>query len=469
MDIKQENIDDLNAQVTIKIEPADYEKSVKSVLDNHRKQMTLQGFRPGKVPFGVAKKMYGKAVLAEELNKLLSENLNSHIKENELNILGQPIPKDQEELQLDFEKTFEFSYELGLAPNFEVSINDKDKFTKYKIIVDDELLNKYVVDFQRRHGQSEEVQFVGDTDMIYGTLFECDKSGTRKEGGVHNHTTIAVEYVDDKASKDKLVGLKVQETLVVEPAKLCKGDADLSAMIGVPVNQLSDLSKHFELRVDSIHKIDPHEINQELFDKVFNPGAVSTEEEFRLKITDDLTKYLEGDSDKKLRRDIQDKLIDKLKLELPDEFLKRWLLESGSQNPEKPITQADIDKEYDDYSRMLRTQLIESEIAKSNEIKVEFTDIEARVKESIKAQFQSFGQPEVDDEMLNQFAQNFLQKEEEVQKTYDQLLDERLTSFYSNTVKIQEKEVSFDEFVKLASSRSGKGNLKDQISSFLKF
>ena len=416
MDIKQENIDDLNAQVTIKIEPADYEKSVKSVLDNHRKQMTLQGFRPGKVPFGVAKKMYGKAVLAEELNKLLSENLNSHIKENELNILGQPIPKDQEELQLDFEKTFEFSYELGLAPNFEVSINDKDKFTKYKIIVDDELLNKYVVDFQRRHGQSEEVQFVGDTDMIYGTLFECDKSGTRKEGGVHNHTTIAVEYVDDKASKDKLVGLKVQETLVVEPAKLCKGDADLSAMIGVPVNQLSDLSKHFELRVDSIHKIDPHEINQELFDKVFNPGAVSTEEEFRLKITDDLTKYLEGDSDKKLRRDIQDKLIDKLKLELPDEFLKRWLLESGSQNPEKPITQADIDKEYDDYSRMLRTQLIESEIAKSNEIKVEFTDIEARVKESIKAQFQSFGQPEVDDEMLNQFAQNFLQKEEEVQK-----------------------------------------------------
>jgi len=182
-----------------------------------------------------------------------------------------------------------------------------------------------------------------------------------------------------------------------------------------------------------------------------------------------LTKYLEGDSDKKLRRDIQDKLIDKLKLELPDEFLKRWLLESESQNPEKPITQADIDKEYDDYSRMLRTQLIESEIAKSNEIKVEFTDIEARVKESIKAQFQSFGQPEVDDEMLNQFAQNFLQKEEEVQKTYDQLLDERLTSFYSNTVKIQEKEVSFDEFVKLASSRSGKGNLKDQISSFLKF
>lgn len=469
MDIKQENIDELNARVTIKIEPSDYEKSVKSILDNHRKQMTLQGFRPGKVPFGVAKKMYGKAVLAEELNKLLSENLNTHIQSNELNILGQPIPQDQEELQLDFEKTFEFSYQLGLAPTFEVSLNDKDKFTKYKILVDDELMDKYVVDFQRRFGKSEEVDVVGATDMIYGTLFECDKSGKRMEGGVHNHTTIAVEYVDDKASREKLVGLKVEETLVVEPAKLCKGDADLSAMIGVPVSQLDELSKHFELRVDSIHKIEPHEINQALFDQVFSPGAVSSEDEFKAKIKEDLSKYLEGDSDKKLRRDIQDKLLEKLKLELPDEFLKRWLLESGSQNPEKPITQDDIEKEYEDYSRMIRVQLIESELAKSNDIKVEFKDIEERVKESIKAQFQSFGQPEVEEEMLNQFAQNFLQKDEEVRKTYDQLLDERLTSFYRNTVKIQEKEVSFDEFVKLASSRSGKNKVMDQISSFLKF
>ena len=208
MNIKQENIDELNAKVTITIEPADYEPAVKSVLDNHRKKMTLQGFRPGKVPFGVAKKMYGKAVLAEELNRILSEKLNAHIRENDINIIGQPLPEDIEELPLDFSKTFEFNYELGIAPNFEVELTVKDKFNKYKIKVDDDLINKYVKDFQRRHGNSTQSEEVGDTDMIYGILHELGKDGKRKEDGLHNHTTIAMDYLENKDAKKKLIGKK---------------------------------------------------------------------------------------------------------------------------------------------------------------------------------------------------------------------------------------------------------------------
>ena len=468
MNVTQENIDELNAKVKITIEPKDYEPAVRSVLDSHRKKMTLQGFRPGKVPFGVAKKMYGKAVLAEELNKILSDNLNNHIRENDINIIGQPLPQDIEDLELDFEKTFEFNYDLGIAPSFEVDLTAKDKFNKFKIVVDDELIDKYVKDFQRRHGNSTEAEKVGDTDMIYGTVFELEK-GERKENGLHNHTTIALDYVENKEAKKKLIGKAKGDAVKIEPSKYAKGEADLSQMLGVPVSELAELSKEFELVIESIHNIDMAPLNPELFDKVLGPGVAKTEEEFRDKISLDLEKYLEGDSEKKLRRDIHDKLLDRLKLALPDEFIKRWLLDQGANNPEKPITQEDIEREYDDYSRMLKIQLIEGQIAKQNEIKVEFTDIQDRVKENIKAQFASFGQGEVADDMLDQFAQNFLQKEEEVRKVYDQLMDERLNQFYQDNVKLQEKEVSFDEFVKLASTKSGKGNIIDQVSNLLKF
>lgn len=468
MNIIQEDIDSLNARVSIEIGPEDYEKPVNEVIDSYRKKMTLQGFRKGKVPFGVAKKMYGKSVLAEELNKILSEQLNAHIKNNELDILGQPLPEEMEELSLDFNQKYKFSYDLGLAPKFTVDLTAKDKVTKYNILVDDDLVEKYVRDFQRRFGQSEEVEVSTIKDMIYGTFYEVDKAGKRVDGGVHNHSTVVIEYVENKDARNKLIGVKVGDVLLTEPSKLSKGDADLSAMLALPVSEISKYPKQWELKVDSIHRIDAHPLDKELFDKVLGPDKASTEVEFRAKISDDLKKHLVTDSEKKLRRDISDILLDKLKLELPDQFLKRWLLQNG-QNAEKPISQKDIEREYDDYSRFLKLQIIESKLAKDNNLKVDYPEILERVKANIKAQFASFGQQEVAEDMLNQFAQNFLQKEEEVRKVYDQILDEKLLSFYKETVKIQEKEVSFDEFVKLASAKPGKGNFIDQVSNLLKF
>ncbi len=468
MNISQENIDELNAKVKIEISPDDYEPSVNKVLNDYRKKMTLQGFRPGKVPFGVAKKMYGKSVLAEELNKILSEKLKGHIKDNELEILGQPIPEDQDDLSLNFDQTYEFKYEIGLAPKFEISLTEKDKFPKYLIEVDEELVNKYVEDFQRRFGKSEDVDQVTEEDMVYSTFYECDKSGSRKEGGKHNHTTVVLKNVENKDAKAKLIGLKKDDVVLVDPNKLAKSEADVSAMLGIPVSEIGEYPKNWELKVESIHRIDPAPLDQELFDKVLGPGAVSDEAGFRDKIKADLEKQLANDSDKKLRRDISDFLINKLKLALPDEFLKKWLLLNGGNN-EKPITEEDIEREYDDYSRFMRLQIIESQIAKDNDLKVEYPQIQERVKENIKAQFASFGQQEMEEEMLNQFAQNFLQKEEEVRKVYDQLLDEQIMNFYKTNVKLQEKEVSFDEFVKLASAKSGKGKFMDQVSNLLKF
>ncbi len=467
MNITQENPDALNATVTIQIEPADYNEPVKKVLESYRKQAKLQGFRPGKVPYSVVKKMYGKAVLAEELNKILSEKLQSHIRDNDLKLLGQPMPKDQEQVNLDLEESFKFEYEIGLAPEFEANLTDKDKFPIFKIKVDDELIDKYVRDFQRRHGDSHEVEVVSENDMIYGTFRELDKAGELKDGGVQNQSTVAIEYVENKDAQKKLIGLKKGDKAVVEPAKLSKGDADLSAMLGVPAGDLDELSKKFELEVESIHHVHPHELNTELFDKILGPGAVTTEEEFRAKIAEDLDKNLKTDSEKKLKRDIQDYLQEKLKLELPDEFLKRWLVEANSSE-EKQITLEDIERDYDEYSRFLKGQLIESRIAEENSLKVEYPEIEDAARMNIRRQFESYGQQELPDDMLNNFVQNFLQNEEQVRKLYDELLEAKLITFYRNTVKLQEKEVSFDEFVKLASSKPGKGKFIDQISNLLK-
>jgi trigger factor len=469
MNVTQENINELNAKISIEITPADYLEKVKSVLETHRKKMNLPGFRVGKVPFGVAKKMYGKSVLAEELNKVLSQNLNNHIRDNKLNLLGQPLPQDMGELELDFDKTFVFNYDLGLAPEFEIALTNKEKFSKYKIVVDEELINKYVRDFQRRYGKSEEKEEVTEKDMIYGVFYELDKDGTRKQGGIHNHSTIVVEYVENAAAKKKLIGTKKGDVVVVEPSKLSKGEADLSAMLNVPAAQLDEIGDKFELKIDSVHSIDPHPLNQELFDRVVGPGAVSSEEEFRAKLTEDLGNYLNNDSERKLRRDINEFCLEKLKLELPNEFLKKWLLDSGAQNPEKPITAEDIEREYDEYSRYLKVQLIENKLATDNEVKVEPQEIQDHIKAQVRMQFASFGQGDVAEDMIDQFAQNYLQNQDEVRKVYDLLLEQKMMEFYKNTVKVQEKEVSFDEFAKLASNKPGKGKFMDQISNLLKF
>lgn len=467
MNLVQENIDELNARVLIKINPEDYQQDVSKVLEDYRKKMTLQGFRPGKVPYSVAKKMFGKSVLAEQLNKMLSSNLDKHIKENNLQLLGQPLPAEDEKIDIELDHDFEFKFDMGMAPQFSVDLS-KEKFNRYKIAIDDELIKKYVVDFQRRFGKSEDVEAVSEKDMIYGSLHELDKENKHKENGIHNHTTIVVEYVENKDAKSKLIGRKVGDVITVEPSKLCKGQSDLSAMLGIPVSELDGAGKFFDLKIESIHNIDPHPLNQELFDRVLGPNVASNEEEFRAKIAADLEKYLNRDSDMKLMRDIQEKLLERLKLPLPDNFLKRWLVVSNAEGENK-ITSEDIEKNYDDYSRHIRLQLIEGKILKENKIQVEFVEIEERVKSGIREKFAAYGSSEIPDDLINQFAGRTLQNQDEVRKIYEQMVDEKLIAFFKETLKLAEKEVSFDEFVKLASAKPGKGGLMNQISNLLKF
>lgn len=467
MDIVQENIDNLNATLSIKIAPADYEAPVKKVLLDYQKKANMPGFRPGKVPFGMIKKMYGNSVLADEINKILVDNLYKHIEDNKLPVLGNPLPKDEDQITIDInnDKDLEFKYDLAFAPEFEVNLTEKDKFNKYKITIDDELINKYIKDIAKRYGKVGENETSTENDMISGEFNELDDKGNLLEGGIKHTSTIALEFVDDKKVQKELLGLKKEETITVDPFKVSKGRADMAAMLNISKPKAEKLTSKFSFTVKHIYSVQPAEVNQELFDKAFGPGSVQSEDEFKVRIADELTKALTEDSDKFLKKEVADSLMDKLKLQLPDAFLKRWLLET---NKEK-LTAEKVEEEYDEYAKSLRWQLIENKIIENNGIKVSADEAKERAKELFRMQMAQYGYPEVEDEQLEEAAKNILGKQEDAKRIFEDLMERKVLDFMKDTLSLKEKELSFDEFVKLASGKPSKGKILDKIGNLVNF
>ena len=463
MNITQENVDELNAVVKVNVSPADYDEKVKSVLNDYRRKAKIPGFRPGKVPFGMVKKMYGKSVLAEELNKVVYDNLHKYLSENKIEILGNPLPKDEDlSLNLEEQTDFEFIYDIGLAPKFEVKISDKDKFTKYQIAANDELIDKQINELARRYGKVSETDKVSLNDMAQGEFVELDKDNNIVEGGIMHTSTIALEFIKDDKSKEQLVDKKVGDVITIDPYKVSKGEADTAAMLGITTEELANVDTNFNFKITKIFHIEGADINQELFDKLFGPNEVKDETEFRLRIQTDIEKMLDGESEKKLKIDISEKLIDKLKLSLPDDFLKKWLIKAN----EEKLTLEDIAKEYDQYAKGLKWQLIENKIIQENDIKVEPEEAIERAKGLITQQYAQYGGLDMlEEDQLTEMASNLLKDKEQGKKVYEMLFDEKLTALFKSSFKLKEKEVTFDEFVKLATEKQSKFKLLDSLKN----
>ncbi len=465
MNITKTDIDELNAQVTIELTPEDYQDKVTKILSDYRKKMNMPGFRPGMVPMGMVKKMYGKAVLAEELNKLFSNQLIQFLTEQKIEVLGQPLPSTDESNKIDLdEKDFKYTYDLGLAPDFSVGLSSKDKVDYYDIQIDQNLIDKYSSDVAKRYGKVKEVDQAAENDMIHACFKEVDGDGSIVEGGMHNHSTIALEYVEDKSTKDKLVGMKVEESLVLDPVKVSRGPADLAALLNISRSKAEKLKTNFLMEVEKVYQMTPHELNQELFDKIYGPDQVKTVEEFHEKVREELEKNLEVDADRKFHKDLADKLMAKLKVRIPEEFLKRWILETNEE-----VTPEQLDEEWDKYAEGMTWQIIESRIVKENELSVTREEAVAHTKELIGQQMSVYGQAGLPDDQLEEMANNFLSKEEEAQRIYDQVFETKLLSFYKDTVTLKEKEISFDDFVKLANKQSGKNKIFESLSNLVKF
>ena len=448
MNITKDQIDELNAVVKIRLTPEDYQVQVEKSLKDYGKKVNLPGFRPGKVPFGMVKKMYGKSVLLEEINKLLSDSLYKYLSENKIEILGNPLPKEKEDDKIDWDhpENFEFSYDLGLAPRFEIDLSPKQSFDYLTIKVDEELVQKHIDDISKRYGKMTSPEVSEATDILFGEFIELDTQGNPIEGGVVKASSIFIERVKDENAKKNLTGLKKDDKVVLDPRTLSENEADLAAMLGITKEQVPGISSNFRFTLSSVTRMEPAELDQDLFDKIYGEGNVVSEADFRSKMEGDIKAMFQGDIDNRLFNHIADALVQNLKISLPDEFLKRWMVAVS----EKPVTLEQVSLEYDNYSKGLRWQLIENKIIKEHHIEVPSEELMDYIKELIKSQYARYGRTDVGDEELTTTAKKVLENKEEVRKIYEKIYDKKILELFKKSFSLVYKEVSLDEFISLS-------------------
>ena len=450
MKITKTNINDLQASLKVVVTPEDYQEKVDKILTDYRKTAEIPGFRKGKIPKGMIKKQYGTAVLVDEVNKLLQEELYKYITEEKVKVLGSPMPNKSQEVDWENDTTFNFDFEIGLAPELDVKITKKDKVNYYKIEADKKIVDQYSNDIAKRFGKMSNPEVSKDGDLVFCEIVQLDVDGNVMNNGVRNEATVSMDFIADKKIKKQFVGVKSGDSFKVNVMKAFTNHADLSAMLNITHEQLHDLtSEEFQFTVKTISNLIPAELNEELFEKVYGKDSVKTEKEFKSRIKEEAEKSYIAESDRMLKNDVVSYLIDKIKFDMPDEFLKKWLV----QTSEQAVTLEQIESEYDMYQKSLRWQLIENNILENFDVKVEASEVENQTASLIAMQMQQYGQPVPEQDKMNEIVASILMKEDERKKVYDQLYDQKTLEIYKENFKLTEKAISYDDFVKLASEK----------------
>lgn len=447
MEITKQNIDELHAVLKVSLAKEDYHPQFETSLKNYAKKVNMKGFRPGHAPVSMVKKMYGKSLLADEINRILNDALYHYISENKLDILGNPMPKQEDEsIDWDNPGVMNFSYELGLAPIFSIDFS-KISFPFYKVQVNDELITKQIDDLTRRYGKLVSAEVSEKSDMLMGTFEELSDDKNVKEGGIkHENSTIAIEHLHDDQLKQKLSGLKVGESVEIDPRKVSHSSADMAAMLGVEKEQIDSVGRNFKFTVTEIKRIEPAVLDQDFFNKIFGEGNVNSPEEMKDKIGTDLAGMFNNDSNSIFDRDVVEHLISSIEMQLPDQFIKRWIVASN----EKPVTPEQVENDYPSYSRGLKWQLIENKIIKDNDIKVDQAEVLEFTKSYLAGQYMRYGIPTPPPEEITQSAMRILGNKEESKRIYQDLYGRKVMNVIKAAIKLDEKEVSLDEFKKIA-------------------
>lgn len=442
MHITKEKIDEQNALLKVELDSSDYSEPFQKALKQYSKQINLPGFRAGKVPVSLVKQRYGKSLLAEEINKLLNKSIQDYIVENKLDILGSPIPSEKHEEKGDWDNpgTFEFFYDLGLAPEIDVKISKEDVFEYNPIIIEDKMLDEEVNNISRRYGKMSDAEVAGENDMLIGDFIELDENDQIKEGGILSQSTISLEFID-KDERQKFVGKSVADEVVVDPYKVSRDHDDLARMLHVSHEETHDINTNFKFRIDEIKRLEPAELNEEFFQKIFPAGDVKNEEEFRARIKEDLEKGFAQDSDRLFKREVTNKLIADYNPSLPDEFLKRWILLTN----EKPITAEELEKDYEQYQKGLQWQLIFNQMIEKHNLRVEEEEAIERTKELMAQQYAQYGIPRPDDDELLNTAMRVLSNKDESRRVFDMLYDEKLIAFIREHATVNEKPLTYEE------------------------
>jgi trigger factor len=447
MNITRENISELNAVLKIDIVKADYDEKVENVLRDYRKKANIKGFRPGMVPIGVVKKIYGRAVRIDEINKVVTEGIQKYISDEKLEILGDPLPVESEHERLDFDNQddFSFSFELGLAPSFEINLSKKTKVTQYEIAIDEKMRNDYLNNYKRRFGELRNAENVESKDVVKGKIEAVDDSeNTLADGAMAEETSLSIDIIKDEKIQNDFLGKALNESVVFEIRKAFPNDNEIAGILRKKKEEVSGIDGKFRFTVSEISRFHPAETGQELFDRIYGEGVVTSEEEFMNKLDAEISSNLARESDYKLMTDLKALATEKTEFDLPGEFLKKWLLKVNENT-----TGEQIEKEFGSFAKDLKWQLIRNKVARDNSVKITEEELLQEAKNITRYQFSQYGLFYASDEQITNYARETLKREDDAKRIADKILEEKVIALLKEAVKLEPKSISVEDFNKL--------------------
>ena len=445
MNITQENTSNLTATIKIELNQNDYQDKVTKQLKEFQQKANVPGFRPGKVPFGMVQKMYGKGVRADEINKVLSEILEKYISENKIDTLGSPLMSEEKNANIDWENQndFEFFFDIAMQPEIKINL-ETIKVDKFNIKADEKMIDQFVLDIQKRHGHAHSHEEAQENDIIHADAEELDENMNVKENGINTKASFAVEKIVDKDIKATIIGLKKDDIIDIDMLKAFGSEEEVGRIMNIK-NDSEAIKSTYRLKALEISHLHEAELNEELFLKVYPQNEIKTIEEFRNRIAEEAEAYYVKESDQKLLGDVIGKLIEETSVELPAEFLKRWLLESNRNK----ITIEQLEADFGAYERSLKWQLIENKLITENNINVSDEEVKAYIKEFILGQYFPKSEDEEQDKRLDSIVDTIMKNEKEVKRIYDEMYDKKMIELFKGKVNANAKNITFEEFVKL--------------------
>ncbi len=448
MNVSLKKNDELSALLSVEVGKDDYAESVDKKLRDMRKKVDMPGFRKGMVPLGLVKKMYGKSALVEEVQNKVYTGLFDYIRENEIQILAEPMPNETEQKEIDFDgqETFEFVFDIVLAPTIEFTLNKRDRLTSYKVNVDDEMLEKQISAYRKNYGSYDPVETVEAEDMAKGRLVELE-NGEPKEGGLIVEDAVLMPfYLKDEEEKGKLVGAAVNSVVTFNPYKGYEGRAsELASLLKLQKEDVEEMKSDFNFEITESTRHKEADLTPEFFDRIFDPGTVTTEEEFKEKVKETLEEQFAPQSDYKMLLDARKMLLKKAgDVALADDLIKRWLKLVNEE-----ATDEQIEADYPNVKDDLIFQLVQKDLEKKNDLSVSDAEIEMMAKRVTKAQFAQYGMMSMPDDVLENYSRDMMKNKDTYRNVVDRAFEEKLLSWLKEKVKIEEKEISYEDFEKL--------------------
>lgn len=448
MKISFENPGKVNGLLTLTVEEADYKENVEKTLKNYRKKANVPGFRPGMVPMGMIKRQFGTTAKVDEINKLLGEQIYKYVKDNNIQMLGEPLPSDkQEPVDMEKEAPYTFMFDIAVAPEFKAELTGDDTIDYYTITVDDKIIDQQIDVFASRAGHYDKVEDYQANDMLKGDIRELDENGNTKEGGITVEGAVLMpEYIKVEDQKKLFDGAKLGDIITFNPKKAYpESDIEVSSLLKMKKEEVADLTADFSYQITEISRYVKAEVNQELFDQVYGKDVIKDEKDFREKIAEGLKAQFAVDSDFKFIQDVRKYLVDKVgALTYPDALLKRIMLNNNKDKGEEFV-----EKNYEQSIKELTWHLIKEQLVKANGIKIEDADIEETAKEAAKAQFAQYGMNNIPEEYIENYAKDMLKKREYIDSFVDRSIDRKLTEILKNVVKLENKTATLEEFNKM--------------------